>query len=75
MRETATSARKDAEFRHETGAPGDRFVDVRQAAALLHLSDVSIRRFLTQRKLRRYKVGHRTLLDRAEVLGLVQEVK
>ncbi len=51
----------------------DRFIDVKQAAALLHVTDFTIRRYLTLKKLKRYKVGKgfaaRTLLDRQEVLS------
>jgi len=49
------------------------FITCKEAAALLKLSEISIRRFLTQKKLRRYKVGARTLLRHDEVLGLVRE--
>jgi hypothetical protein len=56
----------------------DRFIDVNQAAALLHLSPASIRRYLTLKRLKRYKVGTglgaRTLLDRSQVLSLIVEV-
>jgi hypothetical protein len=50
------------------------YVDVAQAAHLLRLSEISVRRFLTQQRLRRFKCGARTLLLRREVLGLVKEV-
>jgi hypothetical protein len=50
------------------------FLTVREGAALLRLSEVSIRRYLTLKKLRRFKVGSRTLLMRSDVLGLVREV-
>jgi len=46
---------------------------VREGAALLKLSEASIRRYLTLKKLRRFKVGSRTLLKRGDVLGLVHE--
>ena len=52
-----------------------QFVSVREAAAILKMSEISIRRFLTQKKLRRYKVGSRTLVKISEVLGLIHEVK
>jgi len=52
----------------------EEFLTVRESAALLKLSEVSIRRYLTQKKLRRFKVGSRTLLMRGDVLGLVREV-
>jgi excisionase family DNA binding protein len=50
------------------------FLTVREAAAILKLSEISIRRFLTLRKLKRYKVGSRTLLNAVEVRALVREV-
>jgi len=49
------------------------YISVREAAQLLRLSEISIRRFLTQKKLRRFKAQSRTLLRRAEVLGMVRE--
>jgi excisionase family DNA binding protein len=49
------------------------FVSVLEAARMLCVSEVTVRRFLGQKKLRRYKVGARTLLDRAAVMGLVRE--
>jgi excisionase family DNA binding protein len=56
------------------GAQGEtRFMTCKEAAALLKLSEVSIRRFLTQGKLRRLKCGSRTLLDAAEVFALVED--
>jgi len=50
------------------------FLTTREAAAILKLSEISIRRFLTLRKLKRYKVGSRTLLNAVEVRALVREV-
>jgi excisionase family DNA binding protein len=51
------------------------FVTVMEAAKLLGLKDVSIRRYLTQKKLRRFKAGGaRTLLLRSEVLSLIREI-
>ena len=52
----------------------DEMISVREAAAILRLSEISIRRFLTQKKLRRFKAGARTLLRRADVLGMIKEV-
>ena len=48
---------------------------VREAAQLLRLSEISIRRFLTLKKLKRFKAGARTLLLQSEVLGLIKEDK
>lgn len=55
-------------------ATAGEFITVREAAALLKLSEISIRRFLTVKKLRRYKVGSRTLLHASEVRSLIHEV-
>jgi hypothetical protein len=57
-----------------------RYVTVRQAAEKLFLSDAAVRKLLTQKVLRRFKVcgtgaGRRTLLLSDEVDALVMEVK
>jgi excisionase family DNA binding protein len=58
-----------------TGISNDEpYIDIPEAAALLRRSQVSIRRFLTEGKLRRFKCGGRTLLRRDDVLGLVREM-
>jgi excisionase family DNA binding protein len=55
-------------------APAEgEFISVREAAGITKLSEVSIRRFLTRKTLRRYKVGARTLVRASEVLGLIRE--
>jgi len=51
----------------------DGFVSVREGAEMIKLSEISIRRYLTKKKLTRFKVGSRTLLKRSEVLGLVRQ--
>jgi excisionase family DNA binding protein len=51
------------------------FITVKEAAALLKLSDISIRRFLTQKKLRRFKVGARTLIRVSEAMSLIREAQ
>jgi Helix-turn-helix domain len=50
------------------------YVDVPGAMELTHYSEPSVRRLLTQRKLTRYKLGGRTLIDRAELLRLIRKV-
>ena len=55
--------------------PDETYLSVREAAQTLHLSEISIRRFLTKKKLKRFKAGARTLLLRSEVLGLIREAK
>jgi excisionase family DNA binding protein len=54
-----------------TVEPG--FITCKEAAAILKLSEISIRRFLTQKKLKRYKAGSRTLIRRSEVLAMIHE--
>ena len=53
--------------------PPSGYVTVKEAARLLKLSEISIRRFLTQKKLRRFKVGSRTRILHSEVMGLIRE--
>ena len=48
------------------------YITVAEAADFLRLSEISIRRYLTKKILKRYKVGARTLLRRDEVLGLIK---
>jgi excisionase family DNA binding protein len=55
--------------------PAGEFVTCKEAATLLKLSEISIRRLLTQKKLRRFKVGSRTLMRQDEVLGLVRQAE
>lgn len=57
----------------ETKEAPAEFMTVKQASNLLNLSEVSIRRFLTQKRLRRYKAGARTLLKYTEVRALIRE--
>jgi hypothetical protein len=77
--ETQTALESNRRIKRAVDAreSADRFVDVKQAAALLHVTEASIRRYLTLKKLKRYKVGKgfaaRTLLDRQEVLSLIRE--
>jgi excisionase family DNA binding protein len=51
------------------------YLSVDQAANFLHMSNASVRRYLTQKRLRRFKAGSRTLLLFDDVKGLVTEVK
>jgi hypothetical protein len=52
----------------------ERLVSVQWAAEFLSLSDVSIRRYLTLKRLRRFKVGGRTLVKIGDLLKLVKQV-
>jgi excisionase family DNA binding protein len=69
------AASKTCTTRAAAERPADlaAFVGVSAAAQLLQVSEATIRRFLTQRKLRRYKCGARTLVKREDLLGLVKE--
>jgi hypothetical protein len=51
----------------------ERLVGVNTGAALIDVDPKTIWRRLTQRKLRRYKCGSRTLVKVREVLALVKE--
>jgi excisionase family DNA binding protein len=51
------------------------FITVKEAAGILKLSEISVRRFLTKRKLKRFKAGARTLIRLSEVLALIREVQ
>jgi hypothetical protein len=50
-----------------------QFVTCKQASEILKISEISVRRFLTQKKLKRFKCGSRTLVRLSEVLGLIHE--
>lgn len=51
----------------------DRFLHVNEAMEISRLSEVTIRRYLGNGKLRRYKAGRRTLIKLSDVLGLIRE--
>jgi excisionase family DNA binding protein len=53
----------------------ERLVSVPDAAAFLSVSEVTIRRNLTNKKLRRFKVGGRTLIKVGDLMALVKEIK
>jgi excisionase family DNA binding protein len=48
------------------------YITVREAAELLRLSEISIRRYLTKKILARYKAGGRTLLRRDDVVAMIK---
>jgi len=52
--------------------PG-QFVSVREGAALSKVAEITLRRWLTQKKLRRYKIGSRTLIKTSDLMGLIRE--
>lgn len=49
------------------------FIAVSEARRLTRSSEATIRRYLTLKKLKRYKFGARTLVKRSELLGLIRE--
>jgi excisionase family DNA binding protein len=49
-----------------------QFITCREAAEIGHMHEVTIRRYLAERKLQRYKLGRRTLLRRDEFMSLIQ---
>jgi len=52
-------------------SPGD-FLTCKETAELLKVHEISIRRLLTQKKLKRYKFGARTLIRKSEALALIR---
>jgi Helix-turn-helix domain len=53
----------------------ERLVSVPWAADFLCVSEPTVRRYLTQKILRRFKVGGRTLIKLGDLQKLVKEVK
>jgi excisionase family DNA binding protein len=53
----------------------ERLISISTGAEMLNLSQVTIRRYLTQKRLRRFKVGSRTLIKVGDLMGLVKEAK
>jgi excisionase family DNA binding protein len=51
------------------------YTSVAEAAALMTVSEETIRKMLTRKRLRRYKFGARTLISVAQLRALVKEVK
>jgi len=52
-----------------------KFLSVREGAAFSKVSEITLRRWLTQKKLRRYKIGSRTLIKASDLAGLIHEAK
>jgi excisionase family DNA binding protein len=59
----------------KTRAVAADFLSIQEAAELLRVSPVTIKRYLWLKKLTRYKVGTRTLLDRQNVLSIVRQAE
>jgi excisionase family DNA binding protein len=53
----------------------ERLVSIPWAAEFLSVSEVTVRRHLTQKRLRRYKCGGRTLVKVGDLQALIREVK
>lgn len=71
----ATATARTNEINGNPFGNPEAFVSIPGAAGLIHISEASVRRYLTQKKLRRFKVGGRTLVKISDVLGLVREKK
>lgn len=52
---------------------GEEYLTVKETAVFLKMSEVSIRRFLTEGKLRRFKCGARTLIRLRDAQALIRE--
>jgi len=48
------------------------FLSCREAAEIGHLHEVTVRRYLAERKLTRYKLGRKTLIRRDEFMSLIR---
>jgi excisionase family DNA binding protein len=57
------------------GAGTQQFCTVPAGAQMVFVSTYTLRRWLTDGRLRRYKIGGRTLIKVTELLGLIKEVK
>jgi excisionase family DNA binding protein len=54
-----------------SGTPPQEFIDIPTAAGEVWVSDATIRRMLTQGRLKRFKFGSRTLIRRSELLNKI----
>lgn len=59
--------------RTQKPVPQGPFLSVREAAELLRIGKQSIHRYLRLGKIKRFKVGSRTIIRREDVLALVRE--
>lgn len=48
------------------------FVTCREASEIGHMHEVTVRRYLAEKKLTRYKLGRKTLIRRVEFMALIQ---
>lgn len=75
--QTQVAGRRSAIDRTKADRDADRYMDLRQAADVLHVSVMTVRRYLTLGRLKRYKSGgpegSRTLVSREQVLSLIVE--
>lgn len=51
------------------------FMTCRECSLFLKISEISVRRLLTQKKLTRYKCGSRTLILQSQAAALIHEVE
>lgn len=59
----------------QTSTAAEDFLTCRETSELLRLSEISVRRLLTEKKLKRYKIGARTLIRKSEALALIREAQ
>lgn len=52
-----------------------QYITVKEAAQIVRLSEISIRRYLTKKILVRYKIGGRTLLRRDDVVAMIKSAE
>lgn len=53
-------------------SPDGEYLSCKEAAELVRLSEISVRRMLTRGTLKRYKLGARTLVSRSELMSLIR---
>jgi len=68
---TRAMAVKEATQQEQDDLP--MYVGLGKGAVLVDVSVPTLRRWLTQGRLKRYKIGGHTLLKTSELLGLVKE--
>jgi excisionase family DNA binding protein len=74
-KEAKTMAAKDVGAKDVGAKDLPEYVGLPRGSEIVDLSVPTLRRWLTQKKLKRYKVGGHTLLKTSELLGLVKEAK
>lgn len=65
----------DGKGREQRDRDLPEYLGLPTGAALVDVSVATLRRWLTQKRLRRFKVGGHTVVKTTELLGLVREAK